>query len=126
MKRAHALEIHVERMASRMNMTYLGMHEAVNRRTVHHHAAADPRADGQIHEVFDVSSGPPAMFGQSRRVDVGVETDGTLKFPRECARDVGSAPAGLRSPPDEAIVGRVPVEFHGPERCEADGRECAE
>src|ERR1700722_13952981 len=103
MKRAHAVEIHIERMASRVNMTNLGMHQAVNRHAVHRNATADSRADCHIHQILDVPSSPPAMFGQSRRVDVGIETDGTLKFPRERARDVGSGPAGLRSPANEAI-----------------------
>src|SRR5260370_8033226 len=99
------------------------MHPTVNRTAIDQHAAADSRADGEIHEIVDVPRRPPAMLGQGRRVDVGIEADGAGEFPCQSARNIGTAPSGLRSLTDETVLGGGPVEFHGTERADADRRE---
>src|SRR5882724_2587900 len=125
-KRTYACEIKVERMASRVDMTDLRMHEAVNRCAVHQHAAADSGADGEIHESFDVSRRTPSVFGQSSRIDVGIETDGAGEFARQGARNIGAGPSRLRSSADETVTGGGLIEFHGTERGDADRCERAE
>src|ERR1700726_3716461 len=113
-------------MASRVDMTDLRMHQPVNRRAVHQHATADSRADGEIHKRFDLSRRSPPVLGQSRRVDVGIETDGTREFSREDSRNVGAAPSRLGRSTDEAVTVGSLVEFHRTERGDTDRREGAE
>ena len=63
-------------MSPRINMADFGMHESVNRHAVHQHSTAYPRADGDIHQIPELSRRSPTMFGQSRGVGVRVEADG--------------------------------------------------
>src|ERR1700674_4784436 len=73
-KRTHTGEPQVHGMASRGDMTDLRMHETVNRRAAHYHATADACADGEIHQIIDVSRRAPPVLSQSRGVDVGIES----------------------------------------------------
>ena len=99
-------------MAAGIDMTNLRMHETVNRRAVDDHATAFACADGQVHEIRDVACGSPPMLGQSRRVGVGVEADGTAEFPGEASRDVGVAPSHLRGVADETVSRGGRTEFY--------------
>jgi len=103
MKRAHAGELQVQRVPSRVDMADLRMHQSVNRHPIDQDATADSGADGEVHEAVDVSRHPPAVLGQGRRVDVGIETDGAGEFPCESARNIGAAPSGLWGLPDETV-----------------------
>src|SRR5580704_2235159 len=113
-------------MPPRVDMADLRMHQPVNRLSVDQDATPDSCADGEIHEGIDVSRRPPAMLGQGRRVDVGIETDGAGEFPSESARNIGAAPSRLRRLADETVLGGGLVEFHRTERADADRREGAE
>ena len=110
MKWARPIELQVEWMAPRVDMPNLGMHEPMNRHTLDDYAAADTGADGQVYEIVDVARRSPAMFGQGRRVDIGIETDGTHELPREWSGNIGAAPSWFGSLPDEAVArgSRIP------------------
>ena len=123
MKRAHAREARIEGMTPGVDMTDFRVHEAVNRCPVDEYAAADTRADGQVHEASHVPPRPPSMLGQGRRIDVGIEADGYAHGSRQAARDVGAAPSRLRREPDESVARRALVELDRTEGGDADRRE---
>jgi hypothetical protein len=49
------------------------MNEAVDRFSVHDDAAADPRTDGEVDQVFEAPARTPAEFAERRSVHVGIE-----------------------------------------------------
>src|ERR1700733_398202 len=72
MEGTHTLEARIQRVPPWVDMADFRMHEAMNRYAAHQDAAADSGADGQIRQVFEVSSHPPSMLCQSRCVGVRV------------------------------------------------------
>ena len=74
----------------------------------------------------DVPRRSPAVLGQRRRIDVGIEADGAGKFPCESARDVGAAPPRLRRVGDEAVSSGGFAELDGPERTDPDRCKAAD
>ncbi len=91
------------------HVPHLRMDEAVHQASVHHAAAADPSADGQIDERIETLRRTPTPLGQGSGVDVGVEADGHVERRAEGARDVHVRPARLRRRRDEAVAGRARV-----------------
>ena len=68
MKRADTLETRIERMATRVDVAYLRMHQAMERRAIDQYAAADSGAHRQVDQVRQVSPCAPTVLRQSRRV----------------------------------------------------------
>src|SRR5271170_1933641 len=102
-KRADAVETHIQRMTPRQDVTDFRMHEAMERSTAHHHAAADSRADREVHQIADILRRAPALFRHCCRIHVGIETDGTGEFSRQYPHYIGVAPSGLRRAADGPI-----------------------
>ena len=63
------------------NVAHFRMNQTVQRRAVHHRAAADAGSDGDVQDVVETARRSPSRFGQRRRVDVGIEGDRQAREP---------------------------------------------
>jgi hypothetical protein len=84
-------------------MAELRVSEAVHQPPAGDQADADPRADGNVGKILEVSGRTPAALGERRTVHIGIEADRHIERLREALGDAGIAPTGLGSGSYETV-----------------------
>ena len=122
-KRADAGEWIGREIVGQADVAHLGVHETVRQLSVEQPAAADSRSNRQVDEGVQPAAGAPALLGQRRGVDVGIEADRHAKRGARGAGDRDVRPAGLWRRGDLSVGRRISPQIHRPEGGDTDGGE---
>ncbi len=106
-KRADAGEWIGPEIVGHADVPHLGVHETMRQLSVEQPAAADSRSNRQIDEGVEPAAGAPALLGQRRGVDVGIEADRHAKRGARGAGDRHVRPPGLRRRRDLSVGRRI-------------------
>src|SRR5579875_1944659 len=97
------------------------MQQAVHGVTAAHEARADAGADRDVADALGVAARPPAVLGDRRRADIGVQRDRNAESLAQRGPDRGSRPVGLGGGVEHlSPAGRVLVELERSECSDPD------
>lgn len=104
------------------HVAHFRMEQAMQQAAVHHGAAADSRADGEINKCVEVKGRAPSSLSERRGIDVGIECHPRNAGARpDGSHDVKVLPPLFRRGRNAAESGRVRMKIDGAKGADSDG-----